>query len=151
MLITPDDLSGLEIRTLLSQHLAHLKSITPMESGHALDVDALKNTDVTFWSAWDAGELVGCGALRELSPDHGEIKSMRTSQAHLRKGVARHLVAHIIGEARRRSYKRVSLETGVSADFEPAQRLYESCGFRRCPPFGPYADDPFSLCMTLDL
>jgi len=90
----------------------------------------------------------GCGALKELDAFHGEIKSMRTASAHLRKGVARVMLEHILNEAANRGYKRLSLETGSQGAFEPARRLYESFGFRDCPPFSDYAEDPNSVFMT---
>lgn len=146
-----DDLSGAEIRALLRTHLDQMMSITPIESVHALDLDALRKPDVTFWTAWESGELMGCGALKELDVHHGEIKSMRTVEKHLRKGVARQVVTHILAESRRRTYKRVSLETGSADTFLPARRLYESFGFSYCGPFGDYIEDPNSVFMTLSL
>src|SRR5687768_9182985 len=106
-----DDLSGPEIRQLLEEHLANMRSISPPESTHALPIEGLRKPDVTFWTAWENGELVGCGALKELAAEHGEIKSMRTVSRHLRKGVAQALLDYIIGEAGRRGYRRLSLET----------------------------------------
>jgi putative acetyltransferase len=149
--IRRDDLSGPEIRALLEEHLRSMHELSPPESVHAFDVDKLRQPDVTFWSVWSGVELVGCGALRELDSRHGEIKSMRTVPVHRRNGVARAVVAHIIEEARRRSYARLSLETGSMKAFEPAQRLYESFGFVRCPPFGDYREDPNSVFMTREL
>jgi putative acetyltransferase len=102
-------------------------------------------------SVWENGELLGCGALKELAPHHGEIKSMRTASAHVRKGVARAVVHHIIAEAKRRGYRRLSLETGSQAAFEPARRLYAACGFTYCEPFAEYVNDPNSAFMTLEL
>ena len=149
--IQRDDLTGPEIRALLEEHLRSMYELSPPESVHAFDVGKLQQPDVTFWSVWSGVELVGCGALRELDYRHGEIKSMRTVGAHRRKGVARAVVSHIIEEARRRSYERLSLETGSMKAFEPAQRLYESFGFVRCPPFGDYREDPNSVFMTREL
>ena len=146
-----DDLQGPEIRRLLAEHLHSMTLHSPPESIHALDLTGLQAPDVTFWTAWDGGELLGCGALKELDPVHGEIKSMRTAAPHLRRGVARRLLAHIIDEARRRGYTRLSLETGSAAAFEPAQRLYASAGFAYCGPFGGYVEDPYSVFMTRDL
>ena len=148
MEIKLDDLSGPEIRALLEEHLASMHELSPRESVHALDLSALKKPDVTFWTAWSDGELAGCGALKELAPDHGEIKSMRTATAHRREGVARALLKHIIEEGTRRSYHRLSLETGAQDAFEPAQKLYEGFGFTFCPPFGSYKEDPNSVFMT---
>ena len=149
MQIRRDDLTGPEIRALLEEHLRNMHELSPPESVHALDLDKLRRPDITFWTAWsDAGELLGCGALRELSPRHGEIKSMRTPQALRRRGAGRALLEHIISEARSRAYERLSLETGSNAPFAAAQKLYESAGFRICPPFGDYVEDPHSVFMT---
>jgi putative acetyltransferase len=148
MEIRIDDLSGPEIRNLLEEHLRNMYEISPPESVHALDLQALRLPDITFWSVWSDGELLGCGALKELDSAHGEIKSMRTSSSHRRKGVARTLVAHILDEARRRRYSRLSLETGSQKEFEPARRLYESFGFSYCGPFDVYVEDSNSVFMT---
>jgi putative acetyltransferase len=149
MLIRPDDLSGAEIRALLHEHLSNMAELSPPESVHALDIDALRKPGITFWTLWSGGELLGCGALKALSPDHGEVKSMRTASGHRRKGVARAMLSHIIDEARRRSYARLSLETGSILAFQPAQRLYASHGFTYCGPFAGYVEDPNSVFMTL--
>ena len=122
--------------------------ISPRESVHALDPEALRKPEITFWSAWFGPELAGCGALRELSKEHGEIKSMRTSKQHRRKGVAAGILQHIIAEAERRGYQRLSLETGSRAHFDGARQLYASYGFERCGPFEGYVDDPNSVFMT---
>lgn len=151
MLIRPDDLSGPEIRALLAEHLRSMHSLSPPESVHALDVTGLMRPDVTLWSAWRDGNLLGCGALRELDATHGEIKSMRTAQAHLRSGVARALLAHIVHTARTRGYARLSLETGSQPAFEPARQLYARAGFTLCGPFADYTHDPNSTFMTLVL
>ena len=143
-----DDLSGPEIRELLEEHVHNMLELSPRESMHALDVDGLREPDITFWTVWSGSSLLGCGALRELSPAHGEIKSMRTALAHRRKGVARTMLEHIIAEATKRRYHRLSLETGSMQAFEPAQKLYESFGFTYCPPFGDYIEDPNSVFMT---
>jgi putative acetyltransferase len=151
MEITIDDLSRSQVHDLLREHLRNMHLHSPPESVHALDLDALRLPQITFWTAWDHGDLLGCGALKELDRQHGEIKSMRTAAAHLRKGVARALLAHIIATARQRGYRRLSLETGSAAAFLPAHKLYESFGFSRCGPFGDYTEDPFSIFMTMPL
>jgi putative acetyltransferase len=143
-----DDLSGPEIRALLAEHLESMHQISPPESVHALDLDALRKPEITFWTVWSGGDLMGCGALKELSPTHGEVKSMRTSSAHRRRGVAKLVLDHLVGEAKRRGYDRLSLETGSQKPFEPAHRLYESFGFTYCGPFGDYVEDPNSVFMT---
>ena len=151
MQIRLDDLSGPEVRALLEEHLQNMFQLSPPESVHALAIDELRQPNVTFWTAWSGNQLLGCGALKELSPYHGEIKSMRTSSAFRRKGVGRAILAHIIQEARSRSYTRLSLETGSMEAFKPAQRLYEGFGFAFCSPFADYTEDPNSVFMTLAL
>jgi len=149
--IREDDLSGPEIAALLRAHLDHAARHSPPESIHALDLDRLRAPEITFWSAWSDGELLGCGALKELAPDHGEIKSMHTALAHRGKGVAARLLAHMLEEAKARPYRRVSLETGTMEGFAPARALYARFGFRVCPPFAQYREDSHSVCMTLEL
>ncbi len=155
MHITPDDLTGPEIRALLETHFAGMLANSPKDSCHFLDFEGLKGPGVTFWSVWtDAGadaELMGCGAVRELSPTHGEIKSMRTHSDHLRKGAGAAMLEHIIRAARERGYQRLSLETGSGEAFDAAHGLYLRYGFEYCPPFGDYVEDPFSRFMTLEL
>ncbi len=125
--------------------------LSPPESVHALDLEKLRKPDITFWTAWEGAELVGCGALKELDRTHGEVKSMRTPSNRRRKGVGRALLRHVIEVARSRSYERISLETGSMEAFVPAQRLYENFGFDYCGPFGDYIEDPNSVFMTLRL
>ena len=151
MHIRPDDLSAPRVQALLEEHLANMRQLSPPESVHALPIESLRQPDVTFWTVWSGGELLGCGALKELDPAHGEIKSMRTAAARRRQGVARAMVAHIVAEARQRGYARLSLETGSDAPFEPAQRLYAAFGFTTCAPFAGYTEDPNSVFMTLAL
>jgi putative acetyltransferase len=151
MLIRLDDLTGPEIRALLEEHLRHMHELSPPESVHALDLSGLQRPEVRFWTCWDGDDLLGCGALKELGGAHGEIKSMRTANAHRRRGVARAVLAHILADARERSFERLSLETGSQPGFEPARKLYERFGFRYCGPFADYTDDPNSTFMTLTL
>jgi putative acetyltransferase len=146
--ITVDTLQGPEIVALLQEHLAEMRSVSPPESVHALDLPGLRKPDITFWTVWLGSDLAGCAALKQLSRDHGEIKSMRTAHHHKRKGVAAHMLRHILKEAARRQYRRLSLETGSQPHFEPAWALYASFGFQRCGPFGEYVDDRNSLFMT---
>ena len=148
MEIRVDDLQGPEIAKLLQEHLDSMRLLSPPESVHALDLTKLRQPDITFWCGWQGTELLGCGALKELAPDHGEIKSMRTAAAYLRKGVAAKMLKHIIEEAQRRKYRRLSLETGTVQAFAPAHRLYSGLGFQNCGPFDSYVEDPHSLFMT---
>ena len=149
--IRVDDLAGREVRALLDEHLRSMHRLSPPESVHALNLADLLRPEITFWTAWSDAGLVGCGALKELDRRHGEIKSMRTVAAHRRNGVGRAMLQHIIAEARRRSYVRLSIETGSMGAFEPARRLYESFGFTYCSPFADYTDDPNSVFLTRTL
>jgi putative acetyltransferase len=151
MEIKIDDLSGPEIQQLLREHLENMAENSPPESRHALNLEQLRQQNITFWTVWEEAELLGCGALKELNREHGEIKSMRTATRHRRRGVAAYLLAHILEEAKRRNYKKVSLETGSMAAFKPAHRLYTKFGFDRCGPFDGYVEDPNSLFMAKEL
>ncbi|MES2975559.1 MAG: GNAT family N-acetyltransferase [Pseudomonadota bacterium] len=148
MIIRIDNLTHPKIHALLEEHLEDMRAISPPESVHALDLEKLRKPDITFWSAWDGDELLGCGALKELDPHHGEVKSMRTSRNHRRSGVGRAILQQVMDEAARRAYTRLSLETGSMAEFLPAQRMYESFGFSYCGPFAGYVEDPNSVFMT---
>ncbi|WP_430391208.1 GNAT family N-acetyltransferase [Dyella sp. 20L07] len=146
--IRVDDLRGPEIARLLQEHLDDMALHSPPESIHALDLEKLRRPEITFWTAWQGGELLGCGAIKELDATHGEIKSMRTSMHHRRKGVAALMLQHILDEAQRRGYQRLSLETGSPAAFDPARQMYARFGFQHCGPFAGYVDDPYSVFMT---
>jgi putative acetyltransferase len=151
MEIRPDDLSGPEIAALLTHHLQCMADVSPPESRHALDLERLRQPGITFWCVWDGSQLAGCGALKQLNVEHAEIKSMRTADSYLRRGVASRLLQHLIAEAMGRGYRRLSLETGAMDYFEPARRLYRKFGFRDCPPFDGYVPDPNSVFMTMEL
>lgn len=138
-----------DVAALLATHTAFARSETPQEDAHALDPDDLLAPDITFFAARRAGELVAVGALRQLSPEHAEIKSMHTSASVRRQGVGEALLAHLITVARDRAYRRVSLETGAHPMFAPARALYAKLGFRPAPPFGAYRASPNSVYMTL--
>ncbi|MBO9713116.1 GNAT family N-acetyltransferase [Sphingomonas sp.] len=133
---------------LLRLHLESVRANPTPGGAHVLDRAALKANDITFWSAWRGDELIGCSAIREFEPGHGEIKSMRTAPNQLRRGAGMALMAHMLGVARERAYKRLSLETGATPEFEAAQALYRQMGFTYCGPFGAYRDDPMSKFMT---
>ncbi|WP_241668161.1 GNAT family N-acetyltransferase [Pedococcus bigeumensis] len=140
-----------EVAALLAEHVEDMRRYSPPESVHTLDLDRLRTPDLTFWSLWQEDVVLGCAALRELDPTHGELKSMRTSHAHRRRRVAAALLDHVVAEARRRGYARLSLETGSPAEFAPARTMYAAYGFTPCDAFGPYVADDFSMFMTLDL
>ncbi len=151
MEIREDDLTGAAIAALLQEHLDNMHEITPPGSVHALDIKTLRSPEITFWSAWEGEELLGCGALKELDSTTGEIKSMRTATAHRRKGVASKILRHIITTAKQRGYARLYLETGAFPEFLPARSLYSRYGFETCGPFVGYTDDPNSAFMTKQL
>lgn len=151
MRIVEDDLTGPEITALLRRHFESMFEHSPPESCHVLPIEKLRAPGITFWSAWEGDALMGCGALKELDPTHGEIKSMRTADAFLKRGVGAAILDHIIAVARSRGYRRLSLETGTPDAFWPARRLYARAGFTECPPFGDYKLDPYSVFMTLEL
>jgi putative acetyltransferase len=144
MRIVVDDLTHPAVIGLLELHLSAAFENSPPDSVFALDLDGLRDPAVTLWSAWEAESLLGLAALKELDPQHGELKSMRTAPDHLRRGVAKTMLNHLIAEARRRGYHRLSLETGNTTAFAPARALYEQAGFRRCGPFAGYVDESFS-------
>jgi putative acetyltransferase len=146
-----DELRGPEIAALLQEHLRDMHRVSPPESIHALDLESLRQPDITFWTIWDAGILAGCGAIKALTQQHAEIKSMRTASSHRRQGVAKQLLQHLLDEAKQRGYTRVSLETGSMDFFMPARALYASFGFENCPPFADYIADPNSVFMTKQL
>lgn len=146
--IRRDDLRHPAVISLLEEHLDDMASQSPAESMHALDLEELRQPDISFWSAWDGDRLMGCGALKKLDATHGEIKSMRTTKAYLRQGVAAAMLRHIINEAVLKGMRRLSLETGSMAGFSPARELYLGFGFEECEPFADYELDPNSIFMT---
>jgi putative acetyltransferase len=152
MRIELDDVSQAQVRGLLAEHLTSMALLSPPESVHALDIESLQAPEIKFWTVWTHdGELMGCGALKRLDAHHAEIKSMRTAAAHLRKGVARALLVHLLDTAKASGFTRLSLETGSADAFAPARSLYSSFGFEYCPPFADYIPDPHSVFMTREI
>ena len=146
-----DDLSDAPICDLLAYHVANMQDVSPPGTSYALDLSELRTPDITVWSAWQGDNIVGCGALKEIGPGRGEIKSMRTAAGHLRKGVAAALLDHIIATACRRGYTRLSLETGTGPEFLAAETLYRNRGFVPGPVFGDYTPSPHNQFLHLDL
>jgi putative acetyltransferase len=146
-----DDLRRTEVARLVAEHLTDMRATSPAESMHALDQVGLRAANVSFWTVWEAADLLGCGALKQLSPSEGEIKAMRTTPQARGRGVATHMLAYLLDECRRRGYRTVSLETGTQDYFAPARRLYARHGFMTCPPFADYVPDPNSVYMRLAL
>lgn len=149
--IRPGDLTDPRVIRLLTDHLDDMFATSPAESVHALDVSGLSVPEVAFWTIGEGDELLGCVALKELDPEHGELKSMRTDGAVRGRGLGARLLEHVLGEAARRGYRRVSLETGSQDFFRPARTLYAKYGFVECGPFADYVLDPHSVFMTLEL
>jgi putative acetyltransferase len=137
-----------QVLALLEQHLADMNATSPAESVHALDVSGLRDPQVTFWTGWKEGVLLGCAALKQLDAQHGEIKSMRTATSARSQGVASSMLTHVLDQARDNGLTRVSLETGSMDFFAPARALYEKYGFEYCEPFADYTLDPNSQFMT---
>jgi len=146
-----DDLSGEPTRRLIERHLAGMRANSPADGVHALDVEALREPGVTFWSAWVGDEIAGCGALKQLDAERGELKSMRVADEFLGRGIGRAMLEHLMDEARTRGLTSLWLETGSSVAFNPAIRMYESAGFARCGAFDGYVENPFSIFMTRPL
>ncbi len=147
--IEVDELRRPEVLALLDEHRTEMFATTcSTESVHALDLDALRADTVTVWTAWLGDEVVGCVALKRIAPQHGELKSMRTTAAARGGGVGAALLSHVLAEAAAAGFTRVSLETGAEDFFAPARRLYERFGFVECPPFGSYRLDPLSVFYT---
>ena len=151
MRIELDDLSRPAVITLIEEHLRNMHEISPPEEVFAFDVSKLKAPDVSFWTAWNGEVLLGCAALKELSPTQGEIKSMRTPSALRRTGAGRALLEHILAVAHTRGYRELYLETGRHPAFLPAQTLYRSVGFEQCGPFASYRENGNSVFMSLSL
>lgn len=147
--IVEGGLDDARVTALLQHHLTRARAETAPGSAHALDLSGLRAAEVTFWSAWDSDELVGVGALKRLSADHGEIKSMHTAEIARGRGVGSALVRHILAHARGQGMRRLSLETGSWPYFLPARALYARHGFVECGPFGDYREDPNSVFMTV--
>ena len=148
MKIAVDDLCGPAIAGFLDEHVRQMRAITPPESKHALDLDELRRPEITFWSVTDGDLIVGCAAIKRLDDGHAELKSMRTAPARQRSGIASLLLEHVITEAERLGFTRLSLETGSAPFFLPARKLYEKFGFGYCRPFADYRADPNNVFMT---
>ena len=151
MKIRLDDLSGQQVQNLLAAHLAGMQQNSPPESVYALDLSGLLAPGVSVWTAWADDELMGVGALKQLCSSTGEIKSMRSDARHLRKGVGLAILDHIIDVARKRGYRRLSLETGSGAEFDAALTLYRKRGFSNGDPFGDYVSSDFNQFLHLEL
>jgi putative acetyltransferase len=151
MRIVEGDFSDPRVIALLKIHLTTARAETAPGSAHALDLTGLQSPDISFWTIWDNETLLGIGALKQFSGDHGEVKSMHTARSVRGRGVGSAMLRHIVATARASGMARLSLETGSWDYFEPARAFYRSHGFIECPPFGDYVPDPNSVFMSLDL
>ena len=140
-----------EVNDLLKKHFVELRSVSPAGSTHVLDIDGLKDPSIKFWSLWEDNKLIGCGALKFLEKNHGEFKSIRVADEFKKKGIGERIINHLIEEAKKLKISKLSIETGAGDFFLPARNLFSKFGFKSCPPFAHYKDDPNSCYYTLDL
>jgi putative acetyltransferase len=140
-----------DVRALLAQHFAEMQAGSPPEACHVLPIDALKAAGIRFFTLREDGALLGCGALKRLEPGHGEIKSMRTADYALGRGVGKAMLDHLIAKAKEDSISRISLETGSTEQFAAANRLYQKQGFELSGRFGGYADTPWTRFFTKEI
>ena len=138
-----------EVNKLLISHFIELSSVSPVDRGHVLDIPGLKNPSIKFWSLWENDQLIGCGALKFLDKEHGELKSIRVADNFRRKGNGFKVINHLISEAKKLNVKKISLETGNGNFFTPARKLFDKCGFKVCEPFAHYKKDPDACYMSL--
>ena len=140
-----------EVNDLLKKHFVELRSVSPAGSTHVLDIDGLKDPSIKFWSLWENNKLIGCGALKFLEKNHGEFKSIRVADQFRKKGIGQRIINHLIEEAKKLKISKLSIETGAGDFFLPARNLFSKFGFKTCPPFAHYKDDPNSCYYTLNL
>ena len=140
-----------DVNDLLKKHFIELRSVSPAGSTHVLDINGLKDPSIKFWSLWENKKLIGCGALKFLEKDHGEFKSIRVADEFRKKGIGERIINHLIGEAKKLKISKLSIETGAGDFFLPARNLFSKFGFKSCPPFAHYKDDPNSCYYTLDI
>jgi len=140
-----------EVNDLLKKHFIELRSVSPAGSTHVLDIDGLKDPSIKFWSLWEDNKLIGCGALKFLEKEHGEFKSIRVADEFRKKGIGERIINHLIEEAKKLKISKLSIETGAGKFFLPARNLFSKFGFKTCPPFAHYKDDPNSCYYSLNL
>ena len=142
---------NLEVNNLLKTHFIELRSVSPAGSTHVLNIDGLKDPSIKFWSLWENNKLIGCGALKFLEKNHGEFKSIRVADEFKKKGIGKRIINHLIEEAKKLKITKLSIETGAGEFFLPARKLFSKFGFKPCPPFAHYKNDPNSCYYTLKL
>ena len=149
MISIEDNFDNFEVNELLINHFIELSSVSPVDRGHVLDIRGLKNLRIKFWSLWENNQLIGCGALKFLDKEHGELKSIRVADKFRRKGYGIKVINHLIDEAKKLNIKKISLETGTGDFFAPARKLFNKFGFKTCEPFAHYKKDPEACYMSL--
>ena len=137
-----------EVHELLTNHFIELRSVSPEDSCHVLDIAGLKDPTIKFWSLWDENNLIGSGALKFLNKEHGEFKSIRVSDKFRNQGNGFKVINHLINEAKKLNIKKLSIETGAGEFFKPARKLFKQCGFEICDPFAHYKEDVNSVYLT---
>ena len=140
-----------DVNALLKKHFVELRSVSPAGSTHVLDIAGLKDNTIKFWSLWENNEIIGCGALKFLEKDHGEFKSIRVADNFRKKGIGEKIINHLILEAKKLNIVKLSVETGAGNFFQPARKLFNKFGFKECPPFAHYKEDPNSCYYTLKI
>ena len=140
-----------DVNALLKKHFVELRSVSPAGSTHVLDIEGLKDNTIKFWSLWENNEIIGCGALKFLEKGHGEFKSIRVADNFRKKGIGEKIINHLILEAKKLNIVKLSVETGAGNFFQPARKLFNKFGFKECPPFAHYKEDPNSCYYTLKI
>ena len=146
-----NNFDDLLVNDLLEKHFIELRSVSPEGSTHVLDIPGLKEPSIKFWSLWENNELIGCGALKFLEKNHGEFKSIRVAEKFKKAGIGEKIIDHLIEEAKKLEVSKLSIETGAGEFFLPARKLFSKFGFKKCPPFAHYKEDPNSCYYTLNL
>jgi len=140
-----------EVNELLLYHFKELRSVSPEGSTHVLDIPGLKDPSIKFWSIWEDSKLVGCGAIKLFDQKHGEFKSIRVTNEFRKKGYGEKILKHLLIKAKNLNLRKLSIETGSGEFFKPARELFQKIGFKKCPPFAHYKEDPNSCYMNLDI
>tara|TARA_A100001011_G_C14144317_1_gene771155 strand:+ start:106 stop:561 length:456 start_codon:yes stop_codon:yes gene_type:complete len=151
MKVIENNFDNAEVNHLLTKHFIELRSVSPDDSCHVLDIKGLKDSSIKFWSFWDNNQLIGCAALKFLEDKHGEFKSIRVEDNSRGKGVGEKIISHLIEVAKNEGIKRLSIETGAGDFFKSARKLFKKFGFKTCRPFADYKEDPNSCYFDLEI
>ena len=151
MKVIENNFDNAEVNHLLTKHFIELRSVSPDDSCHVLDIKGLKDSSIKFWSFWDNNQLIGCAALKFLNDEHGEFKSIRVEDNSRGKGVGKKIISHLIEVAKNEGIKRLSIETGAGDFFKSARKLFKKFGFKTCRPFADYKEDPNSCYFDLEI